>query len=84
MIHVTFECGGCFKKEPGTKWISQHFQSFSGRSYGIGSYVRDTIEDVTPEGWIAFDPYTQCTYCPECWASIVTDIVPAQEADAQA
>ncbi len=33
--------------------------------------VRDTIQGVAPQGWVAFDPYTHCTYCPKCWAEIV-------------
>lgn len=28
------------------------------------------IEALAPEGWVASDPYTACTYCPDCWAGI--------------
>lgn len=73
-ISVMFECNGCFKREAGTDRIRKTFRSFSGRSWGFGPaggvYLK-TIEDVAPEGWVAYDPYTYCTYCPECWDKVV-------------
>jgi hypothetical protein len=27
-------------------------------------------EIVTELGWVWSDPYTACTYCPECWKEI--------------
>jgi hypothetical protein len=70
-VIVTFRCGGC----PATatapeQRISRKFVSLSG--YGIGRYVTDRVEidQVAPEGWMAFDPWTQITYCKNCWASI--------------
>jgi hypothetical protein len=77
VITLTFECGGCFAKAQGTTWLKREFVSVSGRSHGIGSYRYDTPEDVAPEGWIAFDPYTGCTYCPKCWSEIVTPPSPS-------
>lgn len=68
MIEVIFECGGCFKKASAR--MKRKFISITGKSWGFGSAHTDTIEEITPDGWIAFDPYTYCTYCPECWASI--------------
>lgn len=68
-IKTIFECGGCLKKEDG-KSPQSRFLSLTGKGYGLGSYVEDKISDLAPEGWIAFDPYTQCTYCPECWDEI--------------
>jgi hypothetical protein len=48
--------------------------SVSGRDHGIGGAVWDVaVEDVIPDGWIAFDPFTYCCYCPTCWAGIVAD-----------
>lgn len=71
-VKVVFECGGCFATVEGTDRLRREFVSFSGRSYGFGRNVpANTVEDVTPEGWIAYDPYTHCTYCPTCWQSIV-------------
>ncbi len=70
MITLTFSCGGCFSQAEGTRALLREFESISGRSYGIGSYRYDTPQDVAPDGWIAFDPYTGCTYCPKCWGEI--------------
>lgn len=69
-VTVQFECGGCFKTATGTRWLERRFVSWNGKGYGFGNYVYDKPQDVAPEGWIAFDPYTGCCYCPECWASI--------------
>jgi hypothetical protein len=70
-IRLTFVCDGCHKEAPGTGFIEKHFVSVSGRSYGFGSYrYVKSPADLAPEGWMPFDPYTQCCYCPECWASI--------------
>ncbi len=75
-IRVVFECGGCDATAEGTTWLKKEFVSFSGRSHGFGRAVpANTVEDVTPEGWVAFDPYTYCTYCPTCWAGIEQGIV---------
>lgn len=68
MIKIQFECGGCDATE--TAHLQRHFHSVTGRSWGIGHYTYDTPQDVAPDGWIAFDPYTGCTYCPACWKSI--------------
>ena len=64
-ITVTFQCTGCFRTEPGTTILQRGCWSFTGREV-----PKRGVEDVAPEGWIAFDPYTGCTYCPECWAWI--------------
>jgi len=71
VIRVLFSCDGCHAEAVGTSPLRREFVSVTGRSYGLGSYrPANSIEDVTPEGWIAYDPYTQCTYCPKCWAEI--------------
>lgn len=69
-VNIQFSCGGCQATAEGTSPIRRRFESFSGRPWGLGGYKVDTIESVTPDGWIAFDPYTQCCYCPTCWAEI--------------
>lgn len=70
-VTVKFTCDGCFAEAEGTAPIRKHFVSVSGRSYGIGSYrYTNTVADVAPEGWWAFDPYTQLCYCPTCRESI--------------
>ncbi len=73
MITLTFSCGGCDREEQGKTFVRSTFTSITGKSYGLGSHSRSTYEELTPEGWIAFDPYTQSTYCPDCWASIEND-----------
>ncbi len=72
-ITVTFNCCGCDATVPGTSYLKSHFESFNGSGYGFGSWKNDTVEDVTPEGWVAFDPYTRACYCPECWAEITKE-----------
>lgn len=70
-VHVEFRCGGCDAVSAGTEPLRVEFRSFSGRSYGVGKAVAsNTVEDVCPEGWIAYDPYTYCTYCPTCAAEL--------------
>jgi hypothetical protein len=77
-VRVIFSCGGCDAVVEGTKWLSKRFESLSGRDHGFGGPVWDVrVEDVVPEGWVAFDPYTYCCYCPTCWAGITADKEPA-------
>ncbi len=73
-VFVTFDfvCGGCREKVTGERrMMTSEFLSFSGRSWGFGSHVQETPRPDPPEGWVSFDPYTGCCYCPECWASIL-------------
>ena len=71
-VTVHFSCGGCDAKAEGTAPLRMEFVSVSGRSYGFGApRMANTIDDVTPEGWIAYDPYTYCCYCPKCWGEIL-------------
>lgn len=79
MIDVTFNCGGCDASVTVRNAIHRRFVSISGRSYGIGRYHVTQFEDAAPAGWVAFDPYTQVTYCPECWADIEHGEVAAGE-----
>ncbi len=72
-VTVNFECGGCFDKAKGIKPLRRRFESFRGRLGGWGTYKTDTVEDVAPEGWVVYDPYTHCCYCPKCWAEIEGD-----------
>jgi len=70
-ITATFKCDGCDEKAEGTTWFFRTFRSISGRSWGLGSYTYNRVQDLTPEGWIDFDPYTGCCYCPACWKGIM-------------
>jgi len=78
MIKITFQCGGCAATTSAR--LQRRFVSVSGRSWGLGSYVEDKIEDVVPKDWVAFDPYTSCTYCPSCWTEILAQ-TPDETAD---
>ena len=85
MIEVKFSCSGCDAEAWGTAPLTESFVSITGRSYGFGSYRPDnTVRDVTPDGWVAYDPYTNVCYCQECWKQIedgVAEDVAALEAD---
>lgn len=73
-VKVIFECSGCWKTADGTDGLRKEFRSVSGRSYGFGSAVpANTVEDITPDGWVAYDPWTYCTYCPTCYAEVCGD-----------
>jgi hypothetical protein len=69
MIRLTFECGGCDAKET-VPCPPSYFTSFSGGSSGLGLRHYPRIEEQAPPGWVAYDPYTFCQYCPTCWAEI--------------
>lgn len=54
-IHM--RCGGCEaeKEVP----IHRTFRSFSGRTYGLGTYQTPSLDEATKEtGWVWADPYT--------------------------
>lgn len=69
-VTVKFKCSGCFIETEGTHFLKRQFRSFNETPWGVGTYHYDSPQDVAPEGWIAFDPYTGCCYCPKCWAEI--------------
>lgn len=69
---VQFVCDGCEAKAEAR--LRSEFVSVSGRSYGFGRRVEDKASEVAPEGWIPFDPYTGCCYCPKCWQGIASAV----------
>ena len=76
-VKVKFECGGCFAEAEGTDWLSSgvRYEPAGFSLPGVGAMSRryddgPDVQAVAPEGWIAYDPYTQCTYCPDCWTGI--------------
>lgn len=79
-IKVLFECDGCDASAPGTHWLSRRFEGINGHQYELGVYKYDKPEDVKPDGWVAYDPYTGCCYCPDCWTGIESDVEAANEA----
>ncbi len=58
-------CDGCFKEAEGG-YLRKTFQSVSG----VGVWQMPDLEKAVPDGWVWSDPYTACTYCPECWKEI--------------
>lgn len=65
MITVTFHCGGCSATAHGSKPLERHFESLTGRAYGLGSYRYDNALVAVPEGWLYPCP-AGAAYCPEC------------------
>lgn len=80
-VTVKYACDGCFVEAEGTEPLRREFRSVSGRSHGIGSYqpVNNPVS-IAPEGWWAFDPYTQLCYCPGCREKIESSLVGEEEA----
>lgn len=70
-VLVVFHCDGCEAHADSTSSLKRRFQSFGGRDHGVGQVVPvNTVEQITPEGWVAFDPHTFACYCPKCWEEI--------------
>lgn len=66
-LKLVCDCGATHETAP----IRKSFVSFSGRAHGLGQWhMPDINAAVEPSGWVWSDPYTQCTYCPKCWAEI--------------
>ncbi len=76
-LHMT--CDGCHMETTSKKWLSRTFHSVNGKGYGFGVWEKTTPEDIKPEGWVILDPYTGCTYCPECWAEIEREPTEAEQ-----
>jgi hypothetical protein len=74
-VNITYSCGGCSAKATAPEQvIRSEFVSLSGQSHGFGRQVHEPVKvaSLAPEGWVVFDPYTGCTYCPACWVSIIS------------
>jgi len=63
-------CDGCHAETKSDKYLRRRFHGVSGKSHGFGTFEYDLPQNIAPDGWIVFDPYTGCTYCPTCWAEI--------------
>lgn len=68
-VMLTLQCGGCDASVI-VGPLRKAFRSLSGRDHGVGREWVQNPEELTPDGWVMFDPYTYATYCPTCWASI--------------
>lgn len=67
---IRLRCDGCgLATEVGP--INREFVSFNGLGHGYGRWKEPDVDRaVEPSGWIWSDPYTRCTYCPDCWKGI--------------
>lgn len=73
-VEITLSCDGCFVETGPHRLPRREFQSFSGKGYGFGVWTKPGLDDVKfPDGWLYSDPVSGCTYCPNCWASIVAE-----------
>lgn len=72
-VHLLLKCSGCHDAEITVGPLRKEFHAFNGTGSGWGVYQVADPEALTPEGWIMFDPYTQATYCPDCWAGLLED-----------
>jgi hypothetical protein len=72
-VMIELSCSGCMDATIRVGPLRKRFHGTRGE-WGWGSASVDSIEDLTPEGWVMFDPYTYCTYCPSCWAGIQGDV----------
>jgi len=65
-VTVSFACGGCYATAGPFLYTHQYNPPRNGM---VKSWL-PPIATLAPEGWVAFDPYTNCTYCKECWKGI--------------
>lgn len=59
-VVVELHCDGCDAVAKGS------------RPLNAGAVVPSLLA-ACPDGWVMFDSYTYCTYCPGCWAQITGD-----------
>lgn len=75
-VEITYRCNGCFAEETvsGVRAervvLTPNVFIRNGVAWDRTRVERPSIESVAPDGWMVWDPYTQMTYCPACWASI--------------
>jgi len=66
---IKMRCGECLAEAEVP--INRTFKSFNGKGHGFGVVHTPSIDEaVEASGWVWSDPYTRCTYCPECWKAI--------------
>jgi hypothetical protein len=83
-VDLTYRCNGC-DAEATVRAVRAQRHVLAERVFVVDGVAWDrttvktpTIESVAPEGWMVFDPYTQMTYCANCWESIESDESPAE------
>lgn len=72
-VSLTLKCDGCSATTEPVR-VRREFISINGKGYGFGSWHVPRVDEVEcADGWVMFDPYTSCTYCPTCWQTIEAD-----------
>lgn len=66
-VMLDLQCGGCAATARVGPLRRRAESVFGG---DLCRMVTDDPERFTPAGWVLWDPYTYCTYCPACWAEI--------------
>lgn len=76
-VTIELSCDGCDATTQGTTSV----KPTSTPVWGGDMWRRDepNIAPAVPAGWVAFDPYTRCTYCPSCWTEIEADPATTEE-----
>lgn len=77
-VTVKLACGGCeataeYRLTRRHEVVQPGVFVANGTSFDKCLVVTDNIEKTAPEGWVVFDPWTHCTYCPRCFAEVVAD-----------
>lgn len=74
-VRVFFDCGGCPASVAGVKLLRPDVvYDYVGAGLDRVTVHYPVIEDCAPEGWMVYDPFSGCTYCPECWDAIVDEV----------
>jgi len=70
---LKFDCCGCSKSVTIENiYMQARIESaFGGQLLSVTIKPKLDPEDYTPDGWVAFDPYTKVTYCTDCWNHIM-------------
>ena len=70
-VIVKFQCDGCrVVTEEAPAW--RHAKQLAHSLVAIPT-VEAAINDAAAkvaDGWEVYDPWTRCTYCPDCWECI--------------
>jgi hypothetical protein len=82
-VIVRFECDGCRAvTDEAPAW--RHI----GQQVGPSMYLVPTVEGAVnaaaakvAEGWMIYDEWTRCTYCPACWTCIIEHERPCGEGE---
>ena len=71
-IQIFYECGGIDASAQTEKLRVTKRIDLDPKVISTYDDIQTIIERNAPEGWMCFDPWTNCCYCPNCWASILS------------